>query len=443
MTSSISHGKIIGRDNEAEWLVNTLLSYQDDNPVSIVSVVGVGGIGKTALAQHVYYDTRIKDNFDVRMWNCVTDLFDEFRVTKEMLESASSSRFRHDGTTNFNRLQVALKARLASKRFFLVLDDVWKNENITTAIEQENWQKLLAPLQASEKGSKILMITWSKMVAVMFQSSNIVSLEPLLVNDCWSLMKTSIFNETNQNINSQLEGIGLKLAQKVSGLPLAAKVVAGHLRCKYSVDEWEKVLLRNAVWEDIMPILRTSYEKLPPHLKQCFAYCSIFPRDWEFEAEQLILLWIAQGFVQLDGCNKMEDIGKEYIHDLCNQSFFTIQKKEFVTYYVMPPVIYELAISVGTEECFRIGGDKWTRIPPSICHLSIHLDGLSALDETIPYKNMRTLIFLTSRTGPPMTVLEIELALSSREDDTRSWSNFLVYFSHNVMPTIGVGDTYL
>ncbi|TVT96937.1 hypothetical protein EJB05_57821, partial [Eragrostis curvula] len=404
MTSSIAFGKIIGRDSEAELLVKTLLSYQDDNPVSIISVIGVGGIGKTALAQHVYNNTRIKENFDVRMWICVTDLFDELRITKEMLESASSSRFRHDGTTNFNRLQVALKARLASKRFFLVLDDVWKNDNITMAIEQEKWHTLLAPLQASAKGSKILMTTRSKMVAVMQQSSNIISLEPLLVNDCWSLMKASMFEGTNHTINSQLEAIGLKIAQTVSGLPLAAKVVAGHLRCKYSVDEWKNVLLRNAVWEDIMPILQTSYENLPPHLKKCFAYCSIFPRGWEFESEQLILMWIAQGFVQTHGCKRMEDIGKEYIQDLCNQSFFTIKKKEFVTYYVMPPVIYELAISVGTEECFRIGGDGWTRIPPSVRHLTVHLDSLSLLDQTIPYKNLRSLIFLTSRTVAPVNV---------------------------------------
>ncbi|CAN6287666.1 unnamed protein product [Urochloa humidicola] len=402
MTSSIAHGKIIGRDFKAQQLVTTLTSSQDENPISVVSIVGVGGIGKTALAQHVYNDTRITENFNVRMWISVTYLFDELRITKEMLESASSNRFRHDGTTNFNRLQVALKARLASKRFLLVLDDVWNNDNITIAIEQENWQKLLAPLKDGAKGSKILLTTRSSMVAEMMQSSYIISLEALLVNDCWSLIKSSMFDETGHNINPQLENIGRKIAETLSGLPLAAKVVARHLKCKHSVDEWKQVLQRNAVWEEIMPILRTSYDNLPPHLKQCFAYCSIFPRDWQFEAEQLILQWIAQGFVHPDGCRRMEDIGKECINDLCNKSFFKIQKKEFVSYYVMPPVIYELAKSVATEECFRIGDEEWARIPSSVRHLSVHLDSLSALDDTIPYKNLRTLIFLTSKTVAPI-----------------------------------------
>lgn len=364
MTSSIIHGKIIGRDFKSQQLVTALTSSQDENPVSVVSIVGVGGIGKTALAQHVYNDTRITENFNVRMWISVTYLFDELRITKEMLESASSSRFRHDGTTNFNRLQVALTARLASKRFLLVLDDVWNNDNITIAIEQENWQKLLAPLKGGAKGSKILLTTRSRMVAEMLQSSYIICLEALLVNDCWSLIKSCMFDETSHNINSQLENIGRKIAETLSGLPIAAKVVARHL-------------------------------------KQCFAYCSIFPRGWEFEAEQLILQWIAQGFVHPDGCRRMEDIGKEYINDLCNKSF-AIQKKEFVSYYVMPPVIYELAKAVATEECFRIGDDEWTRIPSSVRHLSVHLDSLSALDDTIPYTNLRTLIFLTSNTVAPI-----------------------------------------
>jgi Leucine-rich repeat (LRR) protein len=402
MTSSITHGKIIGRDLKAQQLVTALISSEDENPVSVVSIVGVGGIGKTALAQHVYNDTRITENFNVRMWISVTYLFDELRITREMLESASSSRFRHDGIKNFNRLQVALKASLASKRFLLVLDDVWNNDNITIAIEQENWQKLLAPLKDGAKGSKILLTTRSCMVAEMLQSSYIIYLEALLVNDCWSLIKSSMFDETSQNINSQLENIGKKIAETLCGLPLAAKFVARHLKCKQSIDEWKQVLQRNAVWEEIMPILRTSYDNLPPHLKQCFAYCSIFPRGWEFEAEQLILQWIAQGFVQPDGCRKMENIGKEYINYLCNKSFFTIQKKEFVSYYVMPPVIYELAKSVATEECFRIGDDEWTRIPSSVRHLSVHLDSLSALDDSIPYTNLRTLIFLSSNTVAPI-----------------------------------------
>ncbi|KAG2536903.1 hypothetical protein PVAP13_9NG232700 [Panicum virgatum] len=391
MTSSIVLGKIIERDFKAQQLVTTLTSSQDENPVSVVSIVGVGGIGKTALAQHVYNDNRITENFNVRMWISVTHLFDELRITKEMLESASSSR-----------LQVALKARLASKRFLLVLDDVWNSDSTTIAMEEENWQKLLAPLKDGAKGSKMLLTTRSSMVAEMLQSSYIISLEALLVNDCWSLMKSSMFDETSHNINSQLEHIGRKIAETLSGLPLAAKVAARHLKHKHSVDEWKQVLQRNAVWEEIMPVLRTNYDNLPPHLKQCFAYCSIFPRDWEFEAEQLILQWIAQGFVHPDGCRRMEDIGKEYINDLCNKSFFTVQKKEFVSYYVIPPVIYKLAKSVATEECFRIGDDEWIRIPSSVRHLSVHLDSLSALDDTISYKNLRTLIFLSSRTVAPI-----------------------------------------
>ncbi|XP_006650260.2 putative disease resistance protein At3g14460 [Oryza brachyantha] len=153
-----------------------------------------------------------------------------------------------------------------------------------------------------------------------------------------------------------------------------------------------------------MPIFQQSYENLPVHLQQCVAYCSIFPKDWEFEAEQLILMWMAQGYVYPDGCSRMEDIGKQYVDELCSRSFFAIHKKEFVSYYVMPPVIQKLAKSVSAETCFRIGGDEQRMIPSSIRHLSIHLDSLSALDETVPYRNLRTLIFFTSRTVTPINI---------------------------------------
>lgn len=406
MTSSVAHGEIFGRESEIQQLVSTLLSSQvdGDNPVSVASIVGVGGVGKTALAQHVYNNTRVAQYFDMRMWICVTDAFDESRITREMLESVSSSRFRHDSITNFNRLQVALRARLVSKRFLLVLDDVWSNDKITLAIEHENWQKLLSPLKAAANGSKILLTTRSSMVAEMLQSAHITNLECLSDKDCWSLIKMIVFDDTNHLINSQLANIGSEIAKTLNGLPLAAKVVARQLKCKHTTDEWKQVLQRNAVWDEIMPIFQHSYENLPVHLQQCLAYCSIFPKDWEFEAEQLILMWMAQGYVYPDGCRRMEDIGKQYVDELCSRSFFAIQKKQFVSYYVMPPVIHKLAKSVSAEECFRIGGDEQRRIPSSVRHLSIHLDSLSMLDETIPYMNLRTLIFFTSRMVAPINI---------------------------------------
>uniref|UniRef100_A0A0D9VVR5 NB-ARC domain-containing protein n=1 Tax=Leersia perrieri TaxID=77586 RepID=A0A0D9VVR5_9ORYZ len=203
----------------------------------------------------------------------------------------------------------------------LVLDDVWNNDKITLAIEYENWQKLLAPLKAAANGSKILLTTRSSMVAEMLQSIDTTHLEGLSEQDCWSLIKTTVFDDTNHTTNSQLENIGSEIAKTLSGLPLAAK----------------------------------SYENLPVHLQQCLAFCSIFPKDWEFEAEQLILMWMAQGYVYPDGCRRMEDIGKQYVDELFSRSFFAIQKKEFVSYYVIPPINHKLTKSVSAEECFEIG----------------------------------------------------------------------------------------
>uniref|UniRef100_A0A0E0KFM6 Uncharacterized protein n=1 Tax=Oryza punctata TaxID=4537 RepID=A0A0E0KFM6_ORYPU len=347
MTSSVAHGEIFGQESEIQQLVSTLLSSEvdGDNPVLVASVVGVGGFGKTTLAQHAYNNTRVAEYFDMRMWICVTDAFDESRITREMLESVSSSRFRHDSITNFKRLQVALRTRLVSKRFLLVLDDVRNNDKINLAIGHENWQKLLSPLKAAANGSKILLTTRSSMVAKMLQSAYITNLECLSDKDCWSLIKTTMFDDTNHLINSQLANIGSEITKTLSGLPLVAKVVARQLK----FIRISQCTFKNALY---------------------IAVSSPRTRNLKLTVD---LMWMAQGYAYPDGCRRMEDIGKQYVDEL-------------------------------SEECFRIGGDEHRRIPSSVRHLSIHLDSLSMLDETIPYSNLRTLIFFTSRMVAPINI---------------------------------------
>lgn len=74
---------------------------------------------------------------------------------------------------------------------------------------------------------------------------------------------------------------------------------------------------------DILPTLKLSYDHLPTHLKQCFTYCSLFPKDYEIDQETLINLWMAQGFLQPSHGNTcLEDICQLYFMDLLLSSFF-------------------------------------------------------------------------------------------------------------------------
>jgi hypothetical protein len=93
------------------------------------------------------------------------------------------------------------------------------------------------------------------------------------------------------------------------------------------VNEWDKVL-RSELWDspiketNILPALRLSYKYLSPHLKRCFAYCSIFPKDYAFKKDKLVLLWMAEGFLPQLQNKTMKEVGDDYFLALVSRSLF-------------------------------------------------------------------------------------------------------------------------
>ncbi|KAF3328204.1 putative disease resistance protein RGA3 [Carex littledalei] len=391
-TSSLVQAKIFGRDIEVREMLNFLVRSNNVSKIEVIGVIGMGGIGKTMIAQHVYNDNEVLGYFDSRMWVCVRNQFDEIGITKELLEYVS------DGIpecncrpTNFNVLQTTLEKKIKSRRFLLVLDDVRDDKKRNKLIESERWERLLLPLKSGEEGSKVIVTSQSREVAQLMDANHIIKLEPLRNDDCWSIIKDLALDGANHD-NTQFDSIGRKIAKKLKGLPLAAKVVARHLKDKKDVTEWGEILRRNNIWDEIMPILALGFHHLPVHLQRCFAYCSIFPKGWLFELEQIVHLWMAQGFIQQQSKRRMEDIGREYMNYLFQRSFFDIQKKGFVTYYVMNDLMHDLAEYVSLDECFRIEEGDTQNIPYTVRHLSIQVCCISRLNEMTRYKNLRTLI---------------------------------------------------
>jgi hypothetical protein len=142
-------------------------------------------------------------------------------------------------------------------------------------------------------------------------------LKELSNDDCLSILAHHALGTEDFSAHLNLKDIGEELARRCKGSPLAAKVLGGALRNKVDRDEWEDVLNSNiwditAVKNEIAPALMLSYHHLPSHLKRCFAYCSILPKDYEFEEEQLVLLWMAEGLIKpRKGRKQMEDFGRE------------------------------------------------------------------------------------------------------------------------------------
>ncbi|XP_059638527.1 putative disease resistance RPP13-like protein 1 [Cornus florida] len=366
-TSLVVNTHVYGRENEKEAILELLLEEDESASVSVIPIVGMGGIGKTTLAQLVYDDERLKGFFVPKAWVCVSDDFDVFRVTKAILDAVTSET---DKSETLNKLQEKLKEQLSGKKFLLVLDDVWTEK-------YEDWELLQRPFMFGAPGSKIIVTTRHENVALTMSLSPGYPLKELSKDECLSLLAYHALSSQNFDAHPHLKGIGEQIVRKCKGLPLAVKSLAGLLRTKPPrQSEWVDVL-DSEIWEqksNIFPALMLSYRHLPSHLKQCFAYCAILPKDYEVDKDELVLLWMGVGLLPKSTVKKdMEDVGRKYFDDLLSRSFLQ-QSSDSKSLFVMHDLLNDLALHVAGDICFRLDkleGDEQIEIPKRARHLSI------------------------------------------------------------------------
>jgi Leucine-rich repeat (LRR) protein len=374
-TSVVTEAHVYGREKDKEALLELVLGEKGgDDQLSVIPIIGMGGIGKTTLSQLVYNDEKVKTFFDVKAWACVSEDFDAVRVTKTILQSFTSENC--EGK-DLDWLQTKLKENLKGKKFFVVLDDLW-NENY------HDWSILRAPFEAGAPRSTIIITTRNKGV-----SSNTgtipapFSLKELSNDVCLSILAHHALGTRDFRAHLNLKDIGEEIVKRCKGSPLAAKVLGGVLRSKMDHDEWEDVL-KNKIWDlpqvesEIAPALMLSYHHLPSHLKRCFAYCSVLPKDYLFEEKHLVLLWMAEGLLQpQEGKKQMEDLGSEYFRNLLSRSFFQQSFKD-KSQYLMHDLINDLAQQVAGNICFKMEDRVWDnngRKPSTKARHSSYLGG--------------------------------------------------------------------
>ncbi|RYR71516.1 hypothetical protein Ahy_A02g005767 [Arachis hypogaea] len=339
-TSLVVSSDIFGRDNDKEEIIKLLLddACHAESPVTVIPIVGMGGIGKTTLAQLVYSDVQVVKKFDTRVWVCVAENSDPVHVTRTIIAALDSRPCNMD---NFDFLQSDLKEKLIGKTFLVILDDIWNDQ-------QDTWEDFLRPFRYGNNGSKILLTTRSEKVASVFVAPNRhYQLSLLSGKDCWSVFLKHSSVSTNSEQYATLEPIGKKIVEKCKGLPLAVKTLGGLLRNKYNLGDWENIL-ESEIWElpedenKIVPALRVSYHYLPSHLKRCFIYCSLYPEDYQFDKDELILLWMAEGLLQPMEKNTLENIGCAYFDELVARSFFQLSSAG-AGLFVMHDLMHDLA----------------------------------------------------------------------------------------------------
>ena len=195
-------------------------------------------------------------------------------------------------------------------------------------------------------------------------------MQELLDDDCLPILTNHALGTRNFDNHPTLQLIGEKIVRKCKGLPLAAKALGGLLRTKPSCEEWAEILGSN-IWDlpenecSILPALKLSYHHLPPHLKQCFSYCSVFPKGYEFDKDELVLIWMAEGLLEPTGNKQMEDLGREYFCELLSRSLFQPSSSNGSN-FTLHDLIYDLAQSVAAGICFNSGDQSENNVRHAI-----------------------------------------------------------------------------
>ncbi|XP_010276319.1 PREDICTED: putative disease resistance protein RGA3 [Nelumbo nucifera] len=398
-SSIIDDSEIFGRREMANDVINLLLSDKYDmKKVPVFSIVGIGGIGKTTLAQLIYNDEKVVEHFEVRAWVCVSEESNIIKITRSILESMTKGKW---DIENLQPLQCELQTSLSGKRFLLVLDDIWFEDRKT-------WDAVRVPLNvAAKKGSRIVVTTRTRKVSSIMNSIETIDLEGLPYEDGWQLFKFKAFiDDEIYDTHPNLKRIGENFVKKCKGVALAVKTLGGLLYNELDVNKWTSIL-ESEMWElegddEILPALRLSYYHLPTHLKLCFAYCSLSPKDYIFDKKALVRLWMAEGFIACKQVEIMEDLSGKYFDELYYRSFFQKYSGYYGNTFVMHDLMHDLAESISKGLYLRVEEGKSERNGSIISEKAHYISMIDAqpessmVKELYKYKDLSTLIFFSS-----------------------------------------------
>ena len=286
-----------------------------------MSLVGMGGVGKTTLAKKVYNHPHVKKQFDRSSWVYVSNM--EVRgVLREMAKGLMRIPSAEVSSLSEGQLQELLLCGLGGMRFLLVLDDVW---------DEGLWQVIKRVLPNNGTGSRVLVTTRNIIVAesVVDVRSDVHQLQPMTFEDSYNLFCIKAFAKDGV-CPDDLKEMAKDIVRKCSGLPLAI-VAAGSMmsRKEKTHTKWRCVMeniqkdLNNGDM-GVQQALFLSYKDLPHPLKPCFLLLSVIPYDSEISRKKLVRLWIAEGFVQEKNNETLETTAEKYLMELINRSMIEV-----------------------------------------------------------------------------------------------------------------------
>ncbi|XP_058209354.1 putative disease resistance protein RGA4 [Rhododendron vialii] len=429
-TPFVDKSHCVGRDGDVVVVRDMLLGSKDD--LSVIAIVGMPGLGKTTLAQLVYHDKKVVEFFgDNRIWICVSNDFTEERLLNEMGQYLFGMESK---ITNIGAIVKKLGEKLKEKKYLLVLDDVWNRI-------PEIWEEFRSSLTGIEGSNESKIIVTTRSVDVVYAmrvpQSLTHALQKLSANDSWTMFRERAFASGGPIDTQTLVEIGGRMVEKCMGVPLAIKSLGGLLYDKKSLTEWE-FIEESEIWRSegaILPALRLSFYHLPfPSLKQCFAYCSIFPKDQLLKKDVLIQLWASLGYLQSPPNRnlEMEDVGHEYFDILLRNSLFqdvVLDENKDIIACKMHDLVHDLALDVSEGSFLTLEASE-VKDHPEVQHLSLCLKEESRLEFSNGTIGKLRSLFVTGNLPPNNGDLKSIRALSIVESDGKELPSSICKFIH-------------
>ncbi|GMY30833.1 disease resistance protein RPM1-like [Fagus crenata] len=328
----LADADVVGIEVPRKKLIGLLVEEQPRR--TVLSVVGMGGLGKTTLAKKVYDDQTVRGHFNCHAWIPVSQSYNVEDLLRSMIEEFCKARKELPPKEMDSRDKIIIKAReyLQDKRYVVVFDDVWKNDF---------WGEIEHALPDNEKGGRIMITTRHWEVANFCKRSSLVHvhvLEQLPTAKAWELFCKKAFHyDFTQHCPPELKKLSLDIVEKCNGSPLAIVAIGGLLATKEkSIIEWENFLgnlggelEKNLHLKGVKNILSLSYEDLPYNLKSCFLYLGMYPNGCSINCVSLIRQWIAEGFVEKIENKTSEEVARQYLIELIHRSLVQVAEFNF------------------------------------------------------------------------------------------------------------------